>query len=168
MHPTLLSNLETIDPGSEFSTSLPRIVSSSGRVYYAKIGDNVEAEQYHGEAESLSAIQLASPGLAPNVLSTGTDESGSPWMISEYMDLSPGVNIDLARRLATELHVYRPTTGKFGFQRPTYCGVTRLKHGWFDTWEDMFREMIGQLREGLKMKGRGSDIADSSLNIMTK
>ena len=142
----LLENLRLLEPNSEFAGQPPRIRSSSGQTYFAKTGTSVEMEQYVGEVESLKAIESAAPGLAPNVLSFGVD-GDRPYFISEYKDLghiTDETGKALAKRLATELHVHKSVEG-FGFHVPTYCGTTRLKNGWFTSWEKCFSAMIGDL-----------------------
>ncbi|KAJ7631122.1 fructosamine kinase PKL/CAK/FruK [Roridomyces roridus] len=154
IHKILLDQLHKLDDGADFKGSPPRITSSSGAQYFAKIGEESEAEQYAGEAESLKQIALAAPGLAPHVLATGTHER-RPYMISEYKDLtslSDTAARRLGKRLATELHQYKGPNG-FGFEVPTYCGATRLENGLFDTWEACYSAMIGDLLSQLEKEG---------------
>jgi protein-ribulosamine 3-kinase len=143
----LLENLQALEPNSEFMGYPPRIQSSSGKTYFAKTGSSLEKEQYIGEVESLKAIESAAPSLAPNVLSFGVGNEDRPYFISEYKDLGPITDESgkiLAKRLATELHAHQSAQG-FGFHVPTYCGATRLKNGWFTSWEKCFSVMIGDL-----------------------
>ena len=143
----LLEKLQQLEPDTEFTGIPPKIQSSSGKTYFAKIGSLLEKEQYVGEVESLKAIESAAPGLAPNILSFGVGTDDRPYFVSEYKDLG---RIDdetgkvLAKRLATELHTHQSAQG-FGFHVPTYCGATRLKNGWFQSWEKCFSTMIGDL-----------------------
>ncbi|KAL0951509.1 hypothetical protein HGRIS_008194 [Hohenbuehelia grisea] len=150
----ILSELQHLELDAEFSGSLPRIRSSSGRVYFAKLGSSRDAEQWAGEAASLKDMHAAARGLAPHLLSFGIANNSSPYFISEYKDigrLSDGTARTLATRLASELHVHTSRKG-FGFEIPTYCGATRLKNGWFNTWSEcyasMLRDMVSQLRKG--------------------
>src|SRR6266852_67860 len=69
--PHILKQLEHIEPGAQFNGGLPRISSSSGKTYFAKVGSPKEKEQYVGEAESLKAMALAAPGLVPSLLAFG-------------------------------------------------------------------------------------------------
>jgi len=151
----LLQQLQSLDPGAEFSGTPPRIVSSTGTHYYAKLGSPAEQEQYLGEAESLKHIDAAAPRLAPRVLASGID-GDRPYMISEYKSLSAvgkAAAKQLAKRLATELHRYKSLEG-FGFAGPTYCGATRLQNGWFHSWEACFGALVGDLLAQLAKKGR--------------
>lgn len=145
-----IAELELHSGKLEFNLPLVKS-SSSGKSYYAKIGSSSELEQYKGEIESLTHINLAAPNLAPRVLSEGIKEDGRPYCISEYKylaSLSTGSATKLATRLATELHAYKSDKG-FGFEVPTFCGPTRLKNGWFETWEACYDALIGDLLQGL-------------------
>lgn len=150
----LLEQLKKVNPTAEFAGSLPKVRSSLGDTYFAKLGRPSEAEQYQGEVESLKAIDAAASGLAPKVIASGVD-NGRPYFISYYKDfgsLSDSAGAELGKRLATELHQYSSDCG-FGFHVPTFCGATRMKNGWFDTWEECYSEMIGDLLSQLRGKG---------------
>jgi protein-ribulosamine 3-kinase len=153
----ILEKLEQIESGASFSGAPPRVTASSGTLYYVKSGSAREAEQYAGEADSLKAINMAAPSLAPNILESGVDASGSPYFISEYNDigsLSSSAADVLAKRMASELHAHENPSGKgFGFGIPTYCGVTRLQNGWFERWDDCYGSLIGDLVSQLERKG---------------
>ncbi|PPQ63780.1 hypothetical protein CVT24_004322 [Panaeolus cyanescens] len=118
----ILPQLQKLEPGASFSGTLPRIESSSGEVYFVKVGTPREKEQYDGEKASLEAINDAAEGLAPRVLSFGLLESGAPYFISEYKDLGSLTHagaLQLAERMANELHKKVSPDG-FGFGIPTY------------------------------------------------
>jgi protein-ribulosamine 3-kinase len=149
---SLLVRLKEIEPQTEFTGSLPRVQSSSGNLYFAKIGSLSDVEQYTGEAESLKAIEAAAPGLAPRVLSFERDDANRPTFISEYKELDRLTDSSakvLARRLATELHAYESPNG-YGFHVPTFCGATKLKNGWYESWEACFGAMISDLLDQLR------------------
>ncbi|THH19056.1 hypothetical protein EW146_g2033 [Bondarzewia mesenterica] len=165
----ILQHLQKLEPGNQFTGSLPRVDSSSGNRYFAKVGSAGEKEQYVGEAESLKAMSAAAPGLVPDVLASGVvDDSGQesangegrPYFISEYKDLTILTDRSgevLGRRLATEMHQYKSTNG-FGFHVPTFCGPTRLRNGWYETWEKCFDVMIGDLLNTLQARGKYAEI----------
>ncbi|KAI0296245.1 fructosamine kinase PKL/CAK/FruK [Russula brevipes] len=203
--PYLLKRLEHLEPGAQFSGGLPQILSSSGKKYYAKTGSPREKEQYVGEAESLRAMTLASPGLAPSLLAFGfvdedgeeidssdsgsNSELGRPFFISEYKDMSPLTERSaaiLGKRLATEMHGYasRPSSGTepesetdelrsglagelygFGFGVPTFCGATRLRNGWYETWEQCFDVLIGDLLSTLEARGGYSELCRKGQDV---
>ena len=156
-----LKHLEKLEPNVQFTFSSPRLKSSSGTVYYAKIGAASEHAQYTAEVESLKALHAAAPGLVPKVLASGfftqgDEESrpgaGRPYFLSEYKDLrslSPSSAAILGRRLAEEVHSYKGTRG-FGFHVPTYCGPTRMENGWYSSWDKCYDVLIGCLLVQLK------------------
>ena len=184
--PHILKQLERIEPGAQFSGGLPQILSSSGKTYYAKAGSPKEKEQYTGEAESLRAMAMAAPGLAPSLLAFGFvdgsgeeagGDGGRPFFISEYKDMSPLTEQSgaiLGRRLATEMHNYtspnraldsEPERGGFGFGVPTFCGATRLRNGWYETWEACFDVLIGDLLSTLEARGGYSDLCRKGQDV---
>lgn len=151
-----LEHLRTLEPDVQFTFSSPRLRSSSGTVYYAKIGAASEIPQYTAEAESLKALENAAEGLVPKVLASGLftpeDEkskpgSDQPYFLSEFKDLKPLSNASaniLGRRLAEEVHSYKGLQG-FGFHVPTYCGPTRLENGWYPSWDKCYDALIAGL-----------------------
>ena len=151
-----LEHLKKLEPSAQFVFSPPRLESSSGAAYYAKIGTASEHAQYIAEAESLKALDTAAPGLVPKVLASGFftqdgEESkpgtGRPYFLSEYKDLrslSSASATILGRRLAEELHSYKGTNG-FGFHVPTYCGPTRMENGWYSSWDKCYNALIAGL-----------------------
>ncbi|KAF9040453.1 fructosamine kinase PKL/CAK/FruK [Hymenopellis radicata] len=155
----LLEQLKKLRPNADFSGSPPRIKSSDGATFFVKFGSTNETEQFTGEAESLKAIHAAAPGLAPQVLASGISD-GHPYFISEYKDmgrLSERSGQDLGKRLALELHQYTSHQG-FGFHVPTFCGATRMKNGWYETWEECYSEMIKDLLDALRSTSRYSTL----------
>ncbi|KZT75010.1 Ketosamine-3-kinase [Daedalea quercina L-15889] len=165
VHSVFVQAIQKEEPGVTVSaSSSPPIQSSSGQGYIGKIGSTSQIEQFIGEAESLRAINIAAPGLAPKLLAAGVfdeetaendGETGKPYFLCEYKDmgtLTDSAAKVLGKRLATELHGYKSTMG-FGFHVPTFCGATRQANGWFDTWEQCFDALIGGLFDTLKKRG---------------
>ena len=156
-----IKHLEKLEPNAQFTFSPPRLKSSSGATYYAKIGAASEHAQYTAEVESLKALGIAAPGLVPNVLASGSftqgDEeskpgTGRPYFLSEYKELrslSFGAATILGRRLAEDAHSYKGTNG-FGFHVPTYCGPTRIENGWYSSWDKCYDALIAGLLFHLK------------------
>jgi protein-ribulosamine 3-kinase len=177
--PHILKQLERIEPGTHFSGSLPRVSSSSGKSYYAKCGSPREIEQYVGEAESLKAMGSAAPGLVPSLLALGfVDENGEetgssegrPFFISEYKDITPLTErsaTTLGRRLATEMH--RCTSAKgYGFEVPTFCGATRLRNGWYESWEQCFDTLVRDMLSTLTERGNYSGLCRKGQDVRTR
>jgi fructosamine-3-kinase len=155
-HP-LITLAQQLDPSAALTYSPPRITSSNGAVYYAKLGSPSEQPKDTAEIASLNAIHDAAPGLAPRVLLSGTlEDTDQPYMITEYKDLSSlsgAASKRLAVRLATEMHRYKSPNGMFGFEVPTFCGPTRQANGWSEAWKECYDKLIGGLLEGLREKG---------------
>lgn len=166
----LLGVLKRIESGADFEGTLPKITSSTGNVYYGKVGTVNEKEQYTGEATSLQEVTAASPGLAPRVISLGNLDNGRPYMITEYKQvgrLTDKGAVLLGKRLATELHAYKSTKG-FGFDVPTFCGATRQPKGWYQSWEECFSALLVNLLNQLKGRGRYSELCGKGEEIRTK
>jgi len=152
----IVQKLQEIEPTASFSGLLPRVISSSGASYFVKVGSPLEQAQYAGESESLTAIEDAAPSLSPHLFVSSILESGLPYFISEYKELtslSSEAAVILAKRMATELHSPKPTNSRFGFSIPTYCGITKLSNGWFQRWDECYSAMIGELLVQLEHKG---------------
>ncbi|GBE77696.1 fructosamine kinase PKL/CAK/FruK [Sparassis latifolia] len=166
VHQVFVQSIRKEEPDVAINSSAhsPPIQSSSGRGYIGKIGSLSEKDQYIGEAESLKAIDIAAPELAPRLIACGvldeeTAESegdiGKPFFLCEYRDmrsLSDSAAEILGKRLATEMHAYKSKKG-FGFHVPTYCGRTRQENGWYDSWEQCYDALIGSLLSTLKKRG---------------
>jgi fructosamine-3-kinase len=168
----LIEKLESLFPGETFTTgSGPKISSSSGRAYYAKVGTSGETEQYRAETRSLELMSAAAPGLCPNVISASYE--GRSYLISEYLNLSSlssstGASAILARRLASELHAAKPENGKYGFECPTFCGATRVDNGWYDTWADAYNAMIGGLLDKLEQVGSYKELCNRGREVQQR
>lgn len=83
-----------------------------------------------------------------------------PFMISEYKFMQPlqGQHaLDLARRLALELHAFKSDRG-FGFECATYCGVTRTQGKFFDTWAACFADMVKSLLSNLREDSQWAEV----------
>lgn len=166
----LLGILKRIEPDADFEGTLPKVRSSAGNVYYVKIGTRSEKEQYIGEATSLQEIMIASPGLAPRVISQGSLDDERPYTISEYKEfgyLTDKTAVLLGKRLATELHAYKSTKG-FGFDVPTFCGATRQPNGWYQSWEECFSALLVNLLNQLKGRGSYSELCRKGEDIRSK
>lgn len=183
--PHILKQLGHIEPDAQFSGDLPQVTSSSGKTYFVKAGSPREREQYVGEAESLRAMALAAPGLVPSLLAFGFvdekgeeivdrdgdgEDEGRPFFVSEYKHLTALTErsgATLGRRLATEMHGRTSTSpnGRYGFEVPTFCGATRLRNGWYETWERCFDALVGDLLSTLEARGGYSDLCGKGREV---
>jgi protein-ribulosamine 3-kinase len=168
----LIQKLAQLFPKETFTASGgPQISSSSGSLYYGKVGSSSESDQYRAETRSLELMSAAAPGLCPRVVLAS--QKGQPFLISNYLDLSslsssPGASKKLARRLATELHGSESENQKYGFECPTFCGVTRVDNGWFETWETAYSAMIGGLLDKLEKQGSYKDLCAKGREVQQR
>lgn len=130
------------------------VSAASGKRYFYKT-TVVAGEQYHGEAESLRLLHTAALGLVPRLVSCQEIEKQTIFL-SEYIDIDRSLARtdfeELARRLALEVHQCESTNG-FGFGIPSYCGATRIAHGWFSSWAECYSNMIEGLLSQLGAQG---------------
>jgi protein-ribulosamine 3-kinase len=178
--PHILKKLARIEPGAQFSGVLPQVFSSSGRVYYAKTGSPNDIGPYTTEAESLKALGFAAPGLVPTILAFGfVDErgretnysKGSPFFITEYKNmtaLTEHSGAILGRRLATEVHQYTSQNGFGSEVTPYYGGATRLRNGWYKTWEQYVDALVGDLLFTLEARGGFSDLCRKGKDVRAR
>jgi hypothetical protein len=86
---------------------------------------------------------------------------GSPFFITEYKYMTPLTEHSgaiLGRRLATEVHNCTSPKG-FGSEVPPYYGgATRLRNGWYETWERYVDALIGDLLSALEARGGYSEL----------
>lgn len=181
VHPAIVQAIHAEEPeASVLDANPPTIRTSSGKEYYFKLGSPKDADQYLGEAEALKHMHIAAPGLAPRLVACGTidqnggfsqfiADKGSSYFVAEYKDigfLTDSAASKLGERLATELHMYKSTSG-FGFAVPTYCGNTRQENGWYETWEECYDALIAGLVAKLEEKGRFQDLCTKT-NLIRK
>jgi len=170
--PSTLSALKDIldDDSLEFESHDCVASTASGKRYFYK-STSVSGEQYNGEAESLRLLGSAAPGLAPHLVSC--QETGKDTIfLSEYIDLDRGLKSkdfdELAKRLALEVHQKESTNG-FGFGVPSYCGATRIVHGWYHSWADCYSNMIAELLTQLRTQGsRYQNLCDKGQRLQER
>jgi protein-ribulosamine 3-kinase len=178
--PHVHKQLARIEPGAHFRGVLPQVQSSSGRSYYAKTGSQKDKGALVTEVESLKAIGHAAPGLVPTLLAYGFAEEdgreadssrGTPYFITEYKYMTPLTERSgaiLGRRLATEVHNYTSPKGFGSDVQPYYGGVTRLRHGWYRTWEQYVNALVGDLLSTLEGRGGYSDLCRKGQAVRTR
>lgn len=117
---------------------------------------------------------------------TTSPDDGRPFFISEYKEMSPLTErsgATLGKRLATEMHCYTSPNyrvgvegeaheglarGGFGFGVPTFCGATRLRNGWYETWEHCFDVLIGDLLSTLEARGGYAELCRRGQDVRLK
>ncbi|KAG8761560.1 hypothetical protein FRC14_002747 [Serendipita sp. 396] len=181
--PALIVKLREIeqDTAATFTSAGFCVRSSGSACYYVKTGSPLEMEQYQGETKSLEAIEQAAAGLAPRVFSVGyiqadedeededEEENQRSYMISEYKFLQPLSGdraLELARRLALELHAFKSDRG-FGFECATYCGATRTQGRFFESWAACFADMIQSLLSTLRDQPQWKEVVNLGDQIVS-
>lgn len=149
LRPILMQAIKSanIDPAT--STLKGNLLSTpTGQTYFVRTSTDIP--QITGEFRSLRALAQTCPEVVPEVYAFEVD---SQWteaaMVSQYYDLSGGssrgdTQRELARRIA-KLHTVPPEasegyTGKYGFEVPTFCGVTEQDNTWEEDWETFYRD----------------------------
>ncbi|KAK4202422.1 Fructosamine kinase-domain-containing protein [Triangularia verruculosa] len=114
-----------------------------------KLG-SIGKQMCHGEFESLTAIDNASPGFAPKPYAWGqiAGEEDSYFLLAEFRHIAcqPAEPTKLARRLA-EMHMHSLSpTGKFGFHIFTcHAKVIQAVDVWDDSWCLIFGRHLGHI-----------------------
>lgn len=116
-------------------------------------------------------------------ITSSAPDDGRPFFISEYKEMSPLTEHSgaiLGKRLATEMHFYTSPNyrvgvegsgfarGGFGFEVPTFCGATRLRNGWYGTWEHCFDVLIGDLLSTLEARGGYAELCRRGQDVRLK
>ncbi|KAI9092590.1 fructosamine kinase PKL/CAK/FruK [Phlyctochytrium arcticum] len=135
---------------------------TTGQTYLVKQGPHSEKEHYEAEAESLRLMYAAQPGICPCLLECALDpDSDTMIFVSEYKSLkslNAAAAGELGRMLAS-MHTHSSSQAeKFGFSIPTFCGRTRMRNGWTDTWEETFDRKIGDLLDTLRKDGSYNEL----------
>ncbi|ORX38044.1 Fructosamine/Ketosamine-3-kinase [Kockovaella imperatae] len=103
-----------------------------------------------GEAASLKAMSATAPeSLIPRLYGYAESADGNECaMVTQYFDLQPlhggSYQRELGRKLA-EMHRLPPKdtegyTGRYGFEVPTFCGVTQQDNTWEGDWKTFWRD----------------------------
>lgn len=169
-----MAALHRIEPGAAFIESGYQVQSlKTNRCYFVKYGATKDAEHFEGEAESLRAMYAACPGICPRLFEYSLDEiSHKPIFISEYKRISRPLNNDAGRQLGemlAEMHLKGISpNGKFGFGIPTYCGNTRMRNGWDETWAAAYDKKVGDLLDTLKEAGDHEDLCAMGSDLREK
>jgi len=146
----------------------PGLVPSLLAFGFVNVDENGEEIDHGGDGDGVGGM---------------TDDHGRPFFISEYKEMSPLTERSgaiLGKRLATEMHCctspnYRvegggggEAEGGFGFGVPTFCGATRLRNGWYETWERCFDVLIGDLLSTLDARGGYAELCRRGQDIRLK
>ncbi|KAJ5477328.1 hypothetical protein N7539_007472 [Penicillium diatomitis] len=180
--------LDTSGFGSGFSrTSVLHIEPKAqentgpGRKYFIKTSHDGAAskEMFHGEYESLNAIANAVPDFCPRALAWGPlDQKKAYFLATEFLELkgrwartSADADVrkhgSLAYRLG-QLHKtpapVDPETGRrrYGFPVPTYCGDTKQRNHFTDSWAEFYanERLLAVLALSEKQNGPDEELSE--------
>jgi fructosamine-3-kinase len=119
-----------------------RLTTSEGE-FFAKWSARCPPDIFIREAEGLEALRSAASEIAiPRVIAAREPAGGDPaFLIIEYLEpAGRGALPDdekLGRGLAA---IHRVGAEKFGFDSPTYCGLTPQDNRWRESWIDFYRD----------------------------
>jgi protein-ribulosamine 3-kinase len=120
-----------------------RLTTSAGQ-FFVKWSARCPSDIFLREAEGLEALRATNSGLAiPRVITAAEPAGKDPaFLIIEYLGPAPlGEPPDdekLGRGLAA---IHRTSSKQFGFDSPTYCGLTPQNNRWRDSWIDFYRDL---------------------------
>ncbi|MEO8499339.1 MAG: fructosamine kinase family protein [Vicinamibacteria bacterium] len=119
-----------------------RLATSEGE-FFAKWSASCPADIFVSEAAGLEALRsTASEIVVPQVIAAGKPAGGDPaFLILEYLEPSDPGQVSDEEKLGLGLAaIHRARTEKFGFDSPTYCGLTRQDNQWRDSWVHFYRD----------------------------
>ena len=120
-----------------------RRLSTSEGEFFAKWSANCPEDIFVSEAEGLEALRSASSEIVvPRVIAAGKPRGDDPaFLILEYLEPSGRGEVPDDERLGRGLaDLHRSKAERFGFDRATYCGLTRQDNRWRDSWVLFFRD----------------------------
>ena len=135
-----------------------RRLSTSEGEFFAKWSARGPADIFLREAHGLEALRSAGSELAvPRVIAAAEPAGDDPaFLIIEFLESFGGVpppdDGKLGRGLAA---IHRTRAERFGFDSPTYCGLTRQENRWRDSWLEFYRDQrLRPLIDTLARQGR--------------
>ena len=118
-----------------------RLTTSAGE-FFAKWSADCPRDIFIREAQGLEALRSAASEIAiPRVIAASEPAGQDPaFLVIEYLEpdgrgLLPD-DEKLGRGLAA---IHRVSAESFGFDAPTYCGLTRQDNRWRQSWADFYR-----------------------------
>jgi protein-ribulosamine 3-kinase len=150
-----------------------RHLSTSEGEFFAKWSARGPADIFLREAEGLEALRSASSEIAvPRVIAAAGPAGADPaFLIIEYLEPAGRGTVPddeaLGRGLAA---IHRSGAPKFGFDSPTYCGLTPQDNRWRSSWIEFFRDQRLQPLVDTLSRARGLKPADQRLfeRVMTR
>ena len=120
-----------------------RRLSTSEGEFFAKWSANCPPDIFIREAEGLEALRSAGSEIAvPRVIAASGPAGEDPaFLIIEYLEPAGRGTLPDDEKLGRGLAaIHRIRAERFGFDSPTYCGLTPQDNRWRDSWVDFYRE----------------------------
>jgi fructosamine-3-kinase len=137
-----------------------RHLTTSVGEFFAKWSARGPGDIFVREAFGLETLRRAESGLVvPRVIAASAPSGEDPaFLIMEYLEPAERGRAQddegLGRGLAA---IHRMTAPRFGFDAPSYCGLTRQENLWRDSWIEFFRDQ--RLRPLVETLWRGGDLS---------
>jgi len=149
-----------------------RLTTSAGE-FFVKWSAGGPGDIFVREAEGLEALRSAASGIVvPLVIAAAPPIGGDPaFLILEYLEPAGRGAVPDDEKLGRGLAViHRTGAQKFGFDGPTYCGLTRQENRGRDSWVEFFRDQRLQPLVDALSRERGLPASDQRLyeRLMTR
>jgi len=149
-----------------------RLITSEGE-FFAKWSARGPSDIFVREAEGLEALRSAGSEIAiPRVIAASEPTGADPvFLIIEYLEPAGRGTLPDDEKLGRGLAaIHRLRAEKFGFDSPTYCGLTRQDNRWCASWVDFYREQRLQPLIDTLSRERALSAADQRLyeRLMTR
>ena len=142
-----------------------RLTTSEGE-FFAKWSARGPADIFLREAEGLEALRSAASEIAvPRVIAAAASRGDDPaFLIIEYLEPAGRGKVPDDEKLGRGLAaIHRTGAEKFGFDSPTYCGLTRQENRWRHSWVEFFRDQRLRPLVDTLSRDRGLPAADQRL-----
>ena len=142
-----------------------RLTTSEGE-FFVKWSARCPPDIFRCEAAGLEALRSANAGIAIPRVIAATEPSGDEpaCLILEYLEPAARESVPDDERLGRGLAaIHRNRADRFGFDAPSYCGLTRQENSWRDSWVDFFRDQRLQPLVDTLVRERGLPAADQGL-----
>lgn len=119
-----------------------RLTTSEGD-FFAKWSADSPPDIFIREAQGLEALRSAASEIAiPRVIAAREPAGKDPaFLIIEYLEAAGRQSLPDDERLGRGLAaIHRVRGEKFGFDSPTYCGLTPQDNRWRESWIDFYRD----------------------------
>ncbi len=123
------------------------LLHSNGPSFFVKLNDPGKVSLFNAEFQGLKALRQAHTRNPNSIrackpICVGHCHQFS-YLMLEGLDLQPDGDWYLAGQQLAELH-HLPAGQRFGFEHPSYCGITYQPNSWESCWSEFFaRQRIG-------------------------